>query len=54
MEIRVKLTCYKNGREEAIGVSDIIEKKLKKKYSLNNISILLEQFFKPENLKKDF
>jgi len=28
----VKLTCYKNGREEAIGISDIIEKKLKKKF----------------------
>ena len=27
----VKLTCYKNGREEAIGIGDIIEKKLKKK-----------------------
>ena len=27
----VKLICYKNGREEAIGVSDIIEQKLKKK-----------------------
>ena len=27
----VKLTCYKNGREEAIGISDIIEQKLKKK-----------------------
>ena len=29
----VKLTCYKNGREEATGISDIIERKLKKKYS---------------------
>ena len=27
----VKLSCYKNGREEAVGVSDIIENKLKKK-----------------------
>ena len=27
----VKLACYKNGREEAVGVSDIIEKKIKKK-----------------------
>jgi len=35
----VKLTCYKNGKEEATGISDVIEQKLKKKYSLNNISI---------------
>ena len=27
----VKLTCYKNGREEAVGISNIIENKLKKK-----------------------
>ena len=26
----VKLACYKNGREEAVGISDIIEQKLKK------------------------
>ena len=26
----IKLSCYKNGKEEAIGVSDIIEKNLKK------------------------
>ena len=30
----VKLNCFKNGKDEAIGVSDEIEKKLKKKYSL--------------------
>ena len=27
----VKLNCYKNGRDEAVGISDIIEQKLKKK-----------------------
>jgi len=37
----VKLVCYKNGREEAIGVSDVIEKKLKKKYSLNKLRLTL-------------
>jgi len=29
----VKLSCYKNGKDEAINISDIIEKKLKKKFS---------------------
>ena len=28
----VKLNCYKNGKDEAINISDIIEKKLKKKF----------------------
>ena len=31
----VKLNCYQTGREEAQGISDIIENKLKKKYSRN-------------------
>jgi len=50
----VKLTCYKNGREEAIGVSDIIEKKLKKKYSLNNISILVRAIFQTREFEERF
>jgi DNA helicase-2/ATP-dependent DNA helicase PcrA len=32
----IKLNCFKNGKDEAIGVSDEIEKKLKKKFSYNN------------------
>ena len=50
----VKLTCYKNGREEAVGVSDIIEKKLKKKYSLNNISILVRAIFQTREFEERF
>jgi len=50
----VKLTCYKNGREEAIGVGDIIEKKLKKKYSLNNISILVRAIFQTREFEERF
>ena len=37
----VKLNCYRTGKEEAQGISDLIEKKIKKKYSLNNVSILV-------------
>ena len=51
---RIKLTCYKNGKEEAIGVSDIIEKKLKKKYSLNNISILVRAIFQTREFEERF
>ena len=50
----VKLNCYKTGKDEAQGISDIIEHNLKKKYSLNNISILVSKFIKQENLRKDF
>ena len=50
----VKLTCYKNGREEAVGISDIIEKKLKKKYSLNKISILVRAIFQTREFEERF
>jgi len=50
----VKLTCYKNGREEATGISDIIEKNLKKKYSLNNISILVRAIFQTREFEERF
>ena len=50
----VKLNCYKNGREEAVGISDIIEQKLKKKYSLNNISILVRAIFQTREFEERF
>ena len=50
----VKLSCYKNGRDEAVGISDIIEQKLKKKYSLNNISILVRAIFQTREFEERF
>ncbi len=50
----VKLNCFKNGRDEAIGISDEIEKKLKKKYSLNNISILVRAIFQTREFEERF
>ena len=50
----VNLSCYKNGREEATGISDIIEKKLKKKYSLNNISIVVRAIFQTREFEERF
>ena len=50
----VKLTCYKNGKDEATGISDIIEQKLKKKYSLNNISILVRAIFQTREFEERF
>jgi len=50
----VNLTCYKNGRDEATGISDIIEQKLKKKYSLNNVSILVRAIFQTREFEERF
>jgi len=50
----VKLSCYKNGKEEATGIGDIIEQKLKKKYSLNNISILVRAIFQTREFEERF
>ncbi len=50
----VKLNCYQSGKEEARGVSDIIEHKLKKKYSLNNISILVRAIYQTREFEERF
>jgi len=50
----VKLSCYKNGKDEAIIISDIIEKKLKKKFSYNNIAILVRAIFQTREFEERF
>ena len=50
----VKLTCYKNGRDEATGIGDIIEQNLKKKYSLNNVAILVRAIFQTREFEERF
>jgi len=50
----VKLNCYKNGRDEATCISNIIEKKLKKKYKLNTISILVRAIFQTREFEERF
>ena len=49
----IKLNCYKNGKDEAIGISDEIEK-IKKKYSLNNIAILVRAIFQTREFEERF
>jgi len=49
----VILNCYRNGKDEAIGISDQIEK-LKKKYNLNNISILVRAIFQTREFEERF
>ncbi len=50
----VKLNCYKTGKDEAQGISDIIEKKLRKKYSLNDVSILVRAIYQTREFEERF
>jgi len=49
----VYLNCYRNGKDEAIGVADQIEK-LKEDYSLNEISILVRAIFQTREFEERF
>jgi DNA helicase II / ATP-dependent DNA helicase PcrA len=50
----VKLNCYRTGKEEAQGISDVIEHNLKKKYSLNNVSILVRAIYQTREFEERF
>ena len=50
----VKLNCYRTGKEEAQGISDIIEQNLKKKYSLNDVSILVRAIYQTREFEERF
>ncbi|MDC3074505.1 UvrD-helicase domain-containing protein [Candidatus Pelagibacter sp.] len=50
----VKLNCFKNGKDEAIGVSDEIEKNIKKKFSYNNVAILVRAIFQTREFEERF
>ena len=49
----IKLNCFKNGKDEAIGLSDEIEK-LKRKYTYNNIAILVRAIFQTREFEERF
>jgi DNA helicase II / ATP-dependent DNA helicase PcrA len=50
----VKLNCYRTGKEEAQGIGDIIEHNLKKKYSLNDVSILVRAIYQTREFEERF
>ncbi len=50
----VKLNCFKNGKDEATGVSDEIEKNIKKKFSYNNVAILVRAIFQTREFEERF
>ena len=49
----IKLNCFKNGKDEAIGVSDEVEK-IKKDFSLNNMAILVRAIFQTREFEERF
>ncbi len=49
----IKLNCYKNGKDEAIGISDELEK-IKKKHSLNEVAILVRAIFQTREFEERF
>jgi len=50
----VQLSCFRDGKDEAESIGDVIEKKLKKKYDLNNISILVRAIFQTREFEERF
>ncbi len=49
----VSLNCFKNSKDESIGISDEIEK-IKRKFSLNNIAILVRAIFQTREFEERF
>ena len=49
----INLNCFKNGKDEAVGVSDFIEK-IKKNFSLNNVAILVRAIFQTREFEERF
>ena len=50
----VKLNCFKNGKDEAIGISDELEQNLKNKISFNNTAILVRAIFQTREFEERF
>ena len=50
----IKLNCFRNGKDEAIGVSEILEKDISKKYKLNNVAILVRAIFQTREFEERF
>ena len=50
----VKLNCYRTGKDEAQGISDIIEQKIKKNILLNDVSILVRAIYQTREFEERF
>ncbi len=50
----VKLNCYKNGKEEARGISDTLEEYVKNKKALNETAILVRAIYQTREFEERF
>ncbi len=50
----INVNCFKNGKDEAISVSKIIEDQVSKKYRLNNVSILVRAIYQTREFEERF
>ena len=50
----INLNCFKNGKDEAISVSKILENQISKKYKLNNAAILVSDIFQTREFDERF
>ena len=50
----IKLNCFRNGKDEAIGVSKILENQISKKYKFNNVAILVRAIFQTREFEERF
>ena len=50
----VKLNCFKNGKDEAVGISDELEQNLKNEVSFNKIAILVRAIFQTREFEERF
>ena len=50
----LNLNCFKNGKDEAIGISKILENQITRKYKLNNVAILVRAIFQTREFEERF
>ena len=50
----VNLNCFKNGKDEAISISKIIENQISKKHRLNNVAILVRAIYQTREFEERF
>ena len=50
----LNLNCFKNGKDEAIGISKILENQITQKYKLNNVAILVRAIYQTREFEERF
>ncbi|MDA9707192.1 UvrD-helicase domain-containing protein, partial [Candidatus Pelagibacter sp.] len=50
----INLNCFKNGKDEATGVSKILENEISKKYKFNDVAILVRAIFQTREFEERF